>query len=335
MKHLSPLSLILAAGVAVGMALALGRSAVAVTAADGQSPPVIHKIGTIDIDTVETSPVVFQDTLYRFESIREGYHGNDTGVPFFQLINVETGEATPAFAQGHALGSAYAEDGTMYVFGVPGWGASKINVFVSTDLVHWEQHEVLDLPGWEIYNTSVCKAEDGYTLVFEVGAPPEVVGNGFTGRFATSDDLLNWTLLPEPAVYTKEKYSACPTIRWSRGWYYMTHLNAIGGYQFETNMVRSRDLATWEQSPRNPVLTFDDRDKTIASDRLTREQIDHVHGALNRNNSDIDYAEYDGQVVIYYSWGDQVGNEFLSKAYFDGTLDEFHRFYFPPDDTAP
>ncbi len=293
----------------------------------GEGSP-IEKIGTIDVDTVETSPVVFKDTLYRFESIRPGYHGNTTGQPYFQLVDVATGQATPAFAHGHALGSAYAEDGTMYVYGTAGWGSSIVRVFVSTDLEHWEEHVALDLPGWELYNTSVCKAEDGYVMAFEVGGPPEVAGQRFTGRFALSDDLLEWTLLPEPAVYTKEKYSACPTIRWSNGWYYMTHLEAIGGYRFETHMVRSRDLATWEISPGNPVITFDDRDKAIASDRLTREQIEHIRGALNRNNSDIDYTEFDGQVVIYYSWGDQTGNEFLAKAFFRGTLDEFFAFYF-------
>ncbi|MFI4861143.1 MAG: hypothetical protein ACIAXF_10720 [Phycisphaerales bacterium JB063] len=291
----------------------------------------IAKIGTIDTDTVETSPVVVGGKLYRFESVREGYHANATGVPYFHLIDVETGEATPAFAQRHALGSAYVEDDTMYVFGVPGWGTAQINVFSSSDLVHWEEHVALDLPGWELYNTSVCQTEDGYVMAFEVGGPAEVAGQPFTARFARSADLIHWELLPEPAVYTKQKYSACPTIRWSDGWYYMTHLEAIGGYRFETHIVRSRDLVAWESSTRNPVITFDETDKTLASEHLTPEQVEEIRGALNRNNSDIDYIEFEGQVVIYYSWGDQVGNEFLAQAVFDGTMDEFFAFYFPQE----
>lgn len=289
----------------------------------------IQKLGTIDIDTVETSPIVFDGTLYRFESVRPGYHGNDTGEAYFRFINTQTGQATPPFGQGHALGSAFVDEGKVYVFGVPGWGASSINVFVSEDMKTWEQHQALDLPGWELFNTSVCKAEGRYIMAFEVGGPAEVAGQRFTARFAQSIDLVRWELLPEPAVYTKEKYSACPTIRWHDGWFYMTYLNAIGGYRFETNIVRSRDLETWEPSPLNPLLTFDDRDKTIASDRLSVSQIAEVQEALNRNNSDFDFIEFEGNVVMYYSWGDQAGNEYLAKAYFKGSLDAFFTSYFP------
>lgn len=295
----------------------------------------IDKIGTIDIDTVETSPIVFKGELYRFESIRPGYHGNDTSKPYFHFINVKTGKATPAFAQGHALGSAYVEGDTVYAFGTPGWGASSINLFISKDMVNWEEHQALDLPGWELFNTSVCKADDRYIMAFEVGGPEDVAGQRFTGRFAESKDLRTWSLLHEPAVYTKEKYSACPTIRWHDGWFYVTYLNAIGGYRFETNIVRSQDLAQWQDSPRNPVLTFDDRDKAVASDRLSFAQITEIGKSLNRNNSDLDFIEFEGKVVLYYSWGDQVGNEFLAKAIYNGTLVEFLTSFFEAEDAQP
>lgn len=291
--------------------------------------PKIKKKGTIDIDTVETTPLVFKGKLYRFESIRAGYHGNDTGRSYFRLVDVESGERTPAFGQDHALGSAYVEDGKVYIYGTPGWGASSIHVFVSTDLTNWEQHQVLDLPGWELFNTSVCKADDQYIMAFEVGGPPEVAGQRFTGRFASSKDLVHWELIPEPAVYTKEKYSACPTIRWSDGWFYVTYLEALGGYRFATHMVRSRDLAIWEDSPNNPVLMFDQHDKVVATDLLNPEQIQEIRDALNRNNSDLDFIEFKGKVVLYYSWGDQVGNEFLAEAIYDGDLKAFFDSFFP------
>jgi hypothetical protein len=34
-------------------------------------------------------------------------------------------------------------------------------------------------------------------------------------------------------------------------------------------------------------------------------------------------------VIISYSWGDQIGNEFLAHAAYDGTLAEFFKAFFP------
>ena len=38
--------------------------------------PQIKRLGTIDCDLVETTPIVFKDRLYRFEYVRKGYWGN-------------------------------------------------------------------------------------------------------------------------------------------------------------------------------------------------------------------------------------------------------------------
>ena len=73
--------------------------------------PEIVKRGTIDCDLVESTPIVFGGKLYRFEYVRERYKPNTTGGPYFRFIDVATGEATPAFAKGYALGCAYAEGG--------------------------------------------------------------------------------------------------------------------------------------------------------------------------------------------------------------------------------
>ena len=92
-------------------------------------------------------------------------------------------------------------------------------------------------------------------MAIEVGKPPEVVGVPFTTRFAESTDLKGWKLLPEDRVFTKERYSACPSIRHLDGMYYMTYLEARPGPRYETHIVRSRDLIRWESSPLNPVWT--------------------------------------------------------------------------------
>jgi hypothetical protein len=167
--------------------------------------PTIRKLGTLDLDMVETSPVVFRDRLYRFEYVRPGYQANKTGDSYFRFIDVETGKATPAFAQTFDLGCAFADRGSMWVFGVDHWDGENIFVFRSNDLEHWEQRPALKLPGWGLFNTSVCKAGNQYVMAIEVGKPPEVVGVPFTMRFAESKNLLDWSLLPKDCVYTKER----------------------------------------------------------------------------------------------------------------------------------
>jgi hypothetical protein len=291
--------------------------------------PVIRKLGTLDLDMVEATPVVFKERFLRFEYVRKDYHANKTGDSYFRFIDIETGKATPAFAQGYDLGCAHAEGETMWVFGVDNWNGENIAVFRSTNLEHWEQRLALKLPGWGLFNTSVCKAGDRYIMAIEVGRPPEVVGVPFTNRFAESKDLLHWKLLPEDRVFTKERYSACPTIRFLDGRFYMTYLEARPGQSYETYIVRSSDLIRWESSPLNPVLVASERDKRIANPRLTDEQRKRVAGAVDRNNSDMDFCEFRGQTIISYSWGDQQGTEFLAEAVYDGTMDSFLRGFFP------
>ena len=46
---------------------------------DSDGRPLITKLGTIDVDLVETTPIVFEDKVYRFEYVRKGYWNNKTG----------------------------------------------------------------------------------------------------------------------------------------------------------------------------------------------------------------------------------------------------------------
>jgi hypothetical protein len=299
-------------------------------AAKAAQRPKIVKQGTIDIKLVETQPIVFNDKLYRLEAVRGNYPKNEHGKPYLRFVNVATGEFTPPFAEHHDLSCALVVDDTMYVAATPGWGASRIDLFWSKDLKHWETATAIELPGWKLFNTSMCRDDKRFVMAIEVGEPVEVVGQAFTNRFAVSNDMRKWEILPEPAVFTKEKYSACPAIRWIDGWYYMTYLEAIGDYRFNTFLVRSRDLAKWEASPLNPVIQFeDDIDKQIANEKFTDAEREEIAKALDRNNSDFDLCQWQGKVMISYSWGDQVGNEFLAQATYDGTLEEFFAGFFP------
>ncbi len=291
--------------------------------------PVIRKLGTIDLDLVEATPVVFKRKLYRFEYVRERYKPNRTGDSYFRFIDVATGKPTPAFAKGYHLGSAHVEGDTVYTYGVKDWGASEIDVFYSKDMKTWKQETALKLPGWGIFNNSVCKGRNGYVMAIELGEPPEVVGVGFTMRFAESQDLIHWKITSEDQVFSKDRYTACPTIRYLDDHYYMIYLEAKPGPSYVPSIVRSRDLVKWESTPYDCVLNFSPEDKKIANPALTEAQRKHIADAVNINNSDVDICEFKGKTVIYYSWGNQQGVEFLAVAEYDGGLAQFLRSFFP------
>ena len=79
----------------------------------------------------------------------------------------------------------------------------------------------------------------------------------------------------------------------------------------------------------NPILKASAEDKVVRNAQLTEEQRAYIAGAENRNNSDFDFCEYKGYVIINYSWGDQRGKEFLAEATYQGTEAEFLRACFP------
>ena len=292
--------------------------------------PKIEKLGTIDCDLVETSPVVFKGRVYRFEYVRQGYWNNKTGDSYLRFVDHETGEATPAFGKGYHLGSAFVDGDTAIVTAVNIWDGERVDVFTSKDLKHWEQSNALTLPGYGIFNTSLCKAEGKYVLMFEVGKPAEIAGAPFTARFATSPDLKVWTLTPAECNYAKDRYTAPHALRYHDGYYYDFYLEAIhGGY--EQFVVRSKDLIHWEPSPLNPVLKASEEDKKIHNPTLSEALRERVAKAVNLNNSDIDFCEFQGKLVINYSWGNQQGVEHLAEARFDGTEAEFLTGWFPPD----
>ena len=83
----------------------------------------------------------------------------------------------------------------------------------------------------------------------------------------------------------------------------------------------------------NPVLMYDDtEDKRIANPHLTPRDRERIEAALNINNSDMELCEYLGRTIIYYSWGDQKGTEFLAEACYEGGMHELLTAFFEPRD---
>jgi hypothetical protein len=70
-------------------------------------------------------------------------------------------------------------------------------------------------------------------------------------------------------------------------------------------------------------------DKKIANPFLAVEEQKQIDEALDINNSDMELCEFNGRTIIYYSWGNQQGMEFLAEASFEGSMKEFLQGWFP------
>jgi pimeloyl-ACP methyl ester carboxylesterase len=296
---------------------------------DENGRPLIRKLGTIDLDMVETTPVVLNGKLWRFEWARQGigqqYWNNHKQTDYFQFRDPASGTVTSPFAEGHEFGSAFVEGDTVYVTGTQ--GRNRVNMFSSRDLKSWETWPVLDDKKYGIFNTSIAKAGLEFVLAFEIDKPQAEAGTPFTIRFAKSRDLRAWTVTPVECNFTKDRYSAAPCLRWADGWFYLFYLEAFQGY--ETRVVRSRDLVKWQASPLNPVLRASPGDKQIANAKLNPDQRSKISTAKNLNNSDLDFCEWQGKVIINYSWGNQQGTEFLAEGVYDGNFHQFLQGWFP------
>ena len=297
--------------------------------------PIIKK-GTLDIGVVETTPVVWKGRLLRFEWIRNnkwaGYWNNHTNTGYYRFTDMETAETTPPFAMDYSFGCAHIEGDTAYVHGVKGQGGgNQIDMFWSKDLVHWQTKNVFTFPeDWSLFNTSVCKGGDGYVMAIEIRGDRQIFGQPFSMIFATSSNLLDWTLLPvERFIYTKDRYSACPVIRYVEGQYYIIYLESLPGHRWLPYIVRTSDFENYELGLKNPIMCCDDEDKTVQRpDKFSAEQLSFIRGAVDCNNSDIDLCEFNGKTVILYSWGNQLGKEFLAEAEYNGPMDEFLKSFF-------
>ncbi len=294
--------------------------------------PHIHKLGTVDSDAVECTPIVFRGKLYRFQWMRKNNADNVLKKNYFRLLDTVTGQSTKPFGIDHVFGSAFVEGDTVYVTGTStekGWTGQKVDIFASTDLENWKEWNALDLDGWGICNTSICKAGDEYVMMFEIHKPKSEAGAAFTPRFAKSKDLKKWELTPSECVYGKDRYAAPHCLRYDDGWFYCFYLEAGKPTGYETYVVRSKDLINWTQSPLNPVLRASKEDKVIANPRLSKQQRERVERAKDCNNSDIDFCDFQGKLIISYSWGNQKGEEFLGKAVYGGNTAQFLKAWFP------
>ena len=279
----------------------------------------IQKLGSFDCDIVEANPVVWNNELLIFEYIRgtsttKSYYLNKDHDSYFRFRKVADNSFTTPFGHGLHMGNAVvAADGRMVVTAVENWGKSRFYQLESRDLINWSVPRlILDDPLQAGYNTSVCRVENKYVMVYELGKPTEKVGVPFTMFFAESHDLVTFRVI-EDAVFGKEHYTGGPMLRYFAGFYYIFYLN--GSYEdgFETFVARSKDLKNWVYSSRNPVLGYGKKDYHTL-DVFPASEKARMLAAENINASDLDMCEFNGNLELVYSWGNQRGKEFTARA---------------------
>ena len=284
-------------------------------------PPIIIKKGTLGLDLCESTPFVFKAKVYRLEWFRNG--------SVLRIMDRDAGQEISRFGAKHRFPCAYAEGDTVYVAATKEtqeWTGDTLTLFTSKDLTNWSERIIFKHPqGKPFCNTSLCKADDRFVMSYEQNE------NGFHAQFLESKDLLSWTMLPNEQRHNLGRYNAPHCLRWHQGWFYLFYLEAGKPRGYEQYITRSRDLIRWEPSPLNPVLAASPEDHLVLNQKLTEADRSKVAKAQDLNNSDIDFCEYQGRLIINYSWGNQQGVEFLAEAEFDGTPEQFLTGWFPEE----
>ena len=266
-------------------------------------------------DAMENTPVIFHGKpllVYNYRNDNpKTKTGDCTKDMYLKIQDLCTGQIVAKFADGYSFANAFVDGNTMHVFASEGtnkdWFKS-IYHFVSTDLKTWKRELAIPLEGNEhLFNCSVCRDENGYLMAYESNQPVM-----FCFRFAQSKDLSQWNKIPG-LIFTGEKkeYSACPAIRYFAPYYYViyTHAAIPGHNGWVSFMARSKDLASWELSPLNPILEACDGEGS--------------------NNSDVDLFEWEGNTYVFYATGDQQTWGSVRVAMYPGPMKKFYESCFP------
>ncbi len=291
--------------------------------------PKIHKLGAVSPNG-EMTPFVLGNKLYRME-LEDKSCATDSSAESAAIIrDCESGQVISRFGQGCYYFSAYVEDETVYVLGVESkipdlWGDS-VRIFESKNLTDWKSRVLIKNPGWNYFNTSITKSDNGYVLLLEANEPREFVGeHPFTLFFATSPDMVNWTFMDYNLGFSKQRYMGGPWIKFSRCWYYVIAVTELPCNRYTNYIYRTKDFRDWEVGFYNPLLMPDENDRLISPNaaELSEEKIKKIKTAFISSNSDIDMCDWNGKAYINYAVGNQLGFYYMAEAEYDGSVDDF------------
>ena len=203
--------------------------------------------------------------------------------------------------------SAFKVGKTLYITGTDHFSSHGNSIWIMStqNLIEWsEPVKVIRADSHTVLaNSSVTQTPAGFVMAYEICRDGEIC---FNTRFLTSADLVTWTDTGNQLELGF--YTACPTIRYVDGYYYVFYLsNQPQG--FMTLVSRSKNLVTWEQSPR-AVVAPDGPDSGSG------------------NASDFDLVELNGVTHALYSVSPQspgiVGKTYgIRQAIFNGTISQF------------
>ena len=258
-------------------------------------------------DMVEVTPIEWKGRLCLLECNRPPSGGSVKDY-YITLKDFETDEELARFAEGYSLASAFVHDKQLYVFASrfenSNW--NDVTMFQSADLVKWSHKVVIKQEDEHLFNSSVSSGPDGFIMAYESN---DTDYPAFTIKFAHSNDLENWTKLPD-AVFGTNRYTACPTIRFADGFYYLLYLESRNpGHYFDTFIARSSNLKNWERSSANPVLSPEGLDEGI-------------------NSSDPDIIEWRGKTMLFYGVGDQLTWMNLKYNVYAKSMKDFFQWWF-------
>jgi hypothetical protein len=208
---------------------------------------------------MENTPVLFGTRLLLVSNYRPGLGHAKGKDAYLYIDDLQTGEQVARFGQGHSFASAYMNGKELNVFALEFtdfgqiMNSTGINRLTTTDLKEWKTEKVILPEGKEhLFNSSVCKDEKGYVMAYETDKPVQ-----FCFKFARSSDLSKWDKITD-LVFTgiNHEYSACPVIRYVKPYYYVIYVHEpyAGHDGWNSFLIRSKDLETWEYSPFNPIL---------------------------------------------------------------------------------
>lgn len=267
------------------------------------TPQFIAKQNIVYPNRMEATPIVWKQRLLYIVSDR------------MEKDNIEIYDGNKIVYKLPSKGkliSAITDKNILYIFSTTDHTKAENEVLMtqSEDLASFSKPIIIFKAsvGQTIFNTSVAKDNDGFVMAYEVC---ENSIKCFSFRFIKSTDLLNWHSVGD--LFRKDEYTACPTIKYINGYYYVFYLKLIGG-RFSTYVSKSKNLIQFFESPFLVLSSLGQNDEGI-------------------NNSDIDLIEFEGKTYINYADGNQsqnneVGWTNVRLAVYDGSIAFFVRRIF-------
>lgn len=280
------------------------------------SPHLIRK-QIINEKYMEATPFSWKGEILYLLSERD-----DKNKSFYLSINrlMDNKLVSGRFGKGLSLAHALVDNGYLYVFGTENWtipGESRIYMIQTDDLKKFSEPKLVyeAKEGQKIFNTSVTKNEitGEFVMAIESDEPGYVP---FTINFLKSKDLNNWTIV-DGAVYGKDAYVACPTLKFSDDYFYLLYgreffydPNCKECKTYITEVARSKNLIDWESSSYPFIMPLGDSKEGSSA-------------------ADVDLAELKGVTHILYSISDQSTWGKIRYAIYEDTTSNLLDSFFP------